>query len=201
MLDDAYAYRWCHERDRWLFNKLAVAEYMGYLCGPGGVPVPHDGEYVVRPIYNIRGMGAGAHFDFITEDNDVAVPPGYFWCERFPGYEVLSVDYNFYGQPIRARRGRLRNNDPQRFDRWTELHVSDLDLPPFPIPLHGQYSTVNAEFMGDKVVEVHLRSDPDPVGDFGVLWDGDDDVDQDKFLDAIEDADGYGPKRLGFYRG
>ena len=34
-----------------------IAETMGYKCGPGGTAIPETREYVIRPIYNLAGMG------------------------------------------------------------------------------------------------------------------------------------------------
>ena len=49
-----------YPRHRNFFNKLWLAEQLGYVCGPAGVDVPKPGVYVVRPIMNLDGMGAGA---------------------------------------------------------------------------------------------------------------------------------------------
>ena len=55
--DDSYIL-YPHHR-KW-FNKLYVAELFGYDCGPAGVAPTKDGTYVIRPIYNLSGMGVGA---------------------------------------------------------------------------------------------------------------------------------------------
>ena len=47
---DEDAWLSCHPEDRWLFDKLLLSSHLGYLCGPCGVGVPRDGEYIVRPI-------------------------------------------------------------------------------------------------------------------------------------------------------
>ena len=39
------------------WNKLYLAQAMGYSCGPGAVPIPETREYVIRPVYNLAGMG------------------------------------------------------------------------------------------------------------------------------------------------
>ena len=47
------------------YNKLWLSERLGYKCGPAGVPVPVKGTYIVRPIYNLLGMGLGAKYMFL----------------------------------------------------------------------------------------------------------------------------------------
>ena len=42
------------------FNKLWVADRLNYLCGPSGFPLPKTMMTIVRPVYNLNGMGAGA---------------------------------------------------------------------------------------------------------------------------------------------
>ena len=88
--DIAAWYKYPHYR-KW-FNKLYVAERFSYNCGPAGIPVPESGEYIVRPIVNLAGMGIGARVMHL-EENEVSekIPAGYFWCEYFQGRH-LSVD-------------------------------------------------------------------------------------------------------------
>ena len=44
---------------RWIYNKLMIAESQGLECGPHGIDPP---SYPVfsKPMYNMRGMGAGS---------------------------------------------------------------------------------------------------------------------------------------------
>ena len=83
---------------RWVFNKLELALRLGYDAGPACVPITRSGKYVVRPIYNLYGMGIGAkviHINIMQSksmENHALIPPGYFWCEAFEG-EHKSVDF------------------------------------------------------------------------------------------------------------
>lgn len=75
-MDDCDSYlKYPHHRN-W-FNKLWLSEMLGYKCGPCGVEIPEDGTYVVRPIYNLSGMGIGAELKQLKKD-DISTPPGYF---------------------------------------------------------------------------------------------------------------------------
>ena len=88
-----------YKTQRWVFNKLEVAMKLGYDCGPAGVPITKDGYYIVRPIYNLYGMGIGAKKKYLSLKDDSEdmihhkhIPPSYFWCEWFSG-KHHSVDF------------------------------------------------------------------------------------------------------------
>ena len=77
------------------FNKLDLSLKLEYVAGPAGTPVPHDGEYIIRPIYNLSGLSANTQI--------VTLKEGFAWslfltllCTylcviacRFVGYQVL----------------------------------------------------------------------------------------------------------------
>ena len=147
----------CHPDDLWIFDKLIVAKKLGYICGPVGVDVPKPGKYIVRPCVNIMGMGQGASFEYLTEDTDALTKYnvytnnhnklGYFWCEVFEGRH-LSVDYKTNPNQRSIKQGltvegfRSKNNPLWKFDKC-----------------------INCEFIGGKLIEVHLRPNHD-IGDF-----------------------------------
>jgi hypothetical protein len=139
------------------FNKLYVADLFGYSCGPAGIPVPSPGSYVVRPIYNLAGMGVGAKLINLTPEDIELIPPGHFWVERFVGTHY-SVDYVRVKQGFRQINCYTGENDPDylsRFYRWKKSdyqfrlpkEVSNIDVP-----------RINIEIIGDKIIEVHLRN-------------------------------------------
>jgi hypothetical protein len=145
------------------FNKLWVSELFDYTCGPNAVSVPVDGEYVVRPIYNLHGMSAGAKFQHLTSGDIESVPPGYFWCERFYG-EQLSVELYWskaqwnVGSVFQACR---EGNELFRFTKWLKVQ-RDVALP---AELNELWDCgyINIETVGGKIIEVHLRGSPDPI--------------------------------------
>jgi hypothetical protein len=55
--------------------------------------------------------------------------------------------------------------------------------------------------IGDKIIEVHLRQNHDPIqNDVTVCWEKDKRDETLRLLRRYEDADGYLPeKRIGFY--
>ena len=199
---------------RHLFNKLDLALRLGYSAGPSLVPVPKTADYIVRPIYNLGGMGSYAHIKEIKQGNTVNIP-GSFWCEAFEGRHIC-VEYakhkgELYVQKI--TEGFRRSKDLFRFDRWVVLDKlpTDIKLPPWlEQDLASAYHS-NVEFIGGKVTEVHLRKIPDfPKGAKEIIpiW-SDEDLQQAHLTWSEagytwqvdeDDNDGTIPvKRLGFY--
>jgi len=143
--------------DLWLFDKLILSRQLGYSCGPAGVPVPEPAEYIVRPISNLRGMGLGAQIQYLEVSTD-HLPAGYFWCELFQGRHI-SVDYEC-GNAVLAVEGFREAGAPlYRFNRWER--VSDLYPVPLTLSVLRKFPYLNIEFIDSKVIEVHLRPNPD----------------------------------------
>ena len=167
-----------YKTQRWVFNKLEVAMKLGYDCGPAGVPITKDGYYIIRPIYNLYGMGIGAKKKYLSLKDDSEgmiyhkhIPPGYFWCEWFEG-KHHSVDYK-YGNQILAVRGYRTSDILTKWDKWEKV-TQDFSIPP---KLHMLKSKrwLNIEFIEDEVIEVHYRNDPDfefNNKEFLPVWEG-----------------------------
>jgi hypothetical protein len=155
--DDIEAYLNCLGSDNYLFNKLSVARRLGHVAGPPGVPVPRPGTYIVRPVLNLLGMGLGAHRRYLSHSTD-EVPPGYFWCEEFKGRH-LSVDYSS-GKQILCVEGF---KDAGTLSRWSKWQKVDDQIRPCPLvaDLLNRYETVNVEMIGGRIIEIHLRGNPD----------------------------------------
>jgi len=156
--NDVDAWLGCHPADRWVYNKLELSCRMGYQCGPACVPVPQPGEYIVRPTTNLHGMGLGAYFSKITWSTD-HLPVGTFWCEVFEGRH-LSVDYDMGKQVLCVEGHRTPGQPISRFSKWECV----TDVMPFPEILHqlkGDYRHINVEYINGRLIEVHLRDNPD----------------------------------------
>ena len=139
--------------DLWLFDKLILARRLGYCCGPAGVPVPHAGVYVVRPVTNLAGMGRGASLQYLGPKTEL--PPGYFWCEVFTG-QHLSIDY-CYGVAVLSVEG-LRDPAAPLW-RWNRWQVVD-NILPLPLSELAKFPYLNIEYIGGHAIEVHLRHNP-----------------------------------------
>jgi len=204
-----------YPRHRWLFNKLDLSLKLGYAAGPGGTSVPSDGDYIVRPIMNLSGMGVGATRQQLKRNDYKTVPPGYFWSEFFHGPNV-SVDYEWVVEgsknmlkPVFAAEGYRTSSDLYRFNGWKRIDPPYWDLPEWIKELHD-VPRFNIEFVYDKIIEIHLRPGndfPDGATQIIPIWSDMSGHDIDRFIRAgytqvtnFDDADGHlkEVKRLGF---
>lgn len=147
------------------FNKLWLADTFGYLCGPNAVPVPVVNDYIVKPIYNLHGMGAGAKIIRLNPEDTELVPPGYFWCEKFVGdhYSIELTWRNTEWNVVSVFQGFHANEEELfRFSKWKRVSPAGIHLPEKLNELRDCQS-INVEMIGDKIIEVHLRSSPDPM--------------------------------------
>ena len=142
--------------DLWCVDKLILAKKLGYVCGPAGIVPPRPGQYVVRPLMNLKMMSRGAKIQYLDSDS---IPDGYFWCEVFTGRH-LSFDYH-WGKQVLAVEGF--RNDPlrlDRFSRWTKINDVFI-LPEILQEIADRYPWFNVEVIGYRVIEVHFRYNDD----------------------------------------
>jgi len=202
-MHDYEAWVKCHLDDLWIFDKLILAKKLGYLCGPADVAVPESNNYIVRPCVNLAGMGIGAELRFL-EKGKWDLEPGYFWCQEFKGRH-LSVDYAIdpnsrtisQGETIEGFRSLA--NPIWKFDKW--VRVKDkLKINFMLTKLKGSYEHVNCEFIGGRLIEMHLRHNTD-MGDYDEIipvWEDE--------LASTTPPDGYiyvedkDYNRLGFFK-
>jgi len=143
---------------RWVFNKLELSLKLGYLAGPTPSPVPKTAEYIVRPIYNLSGLAAGAKFMHLEQEKIYDLPPSYFWCEKFCG-EHLSVDYvwdNAGIRPVHFSVGDTDLHNLSRFKKWYVVEHRHIELPTW-INNFSDVGKLNIEFVNEKIIEIHLR--------------------------------------------
>lgn len=198
---------------RRLYDKLNLSLRLGYTCGPAGCPVPVTGEYVIRPIINLSGMGATAYIQELQANKDHDVPPGYFWCERFIG-DHISINYSWYkGElyPQNACQGWTHKHELYRFSSWKKLDkIPDFELPDW---IHETMDAhhLNVEFIDGRIIEMHGRHGvdfPPKATEIVPVWQDTEmeqhlmynDMKEWIFKSDYEDADGtLANPRLGFY--
>ena len=195
MVEDDDAWFDCHEDDLWIFDKLILSRKLGYICGPVDAYVPEPDHYIVRPCVNPAGMGRGATIEYIEKDTD-HLPVGYFWCEIFYGRH-LSVDYYRGNQKLVTEGFRNKDNPLWKFNRW--LRVDDeIDYPDILNELKGNYPTINCEFIGDNLIEVHLRGNYE-MGKFSEIvpvWEGE----EQSIMEGYTYVEHKDFNRLGFWK-
>lgn len=168
--EEDFVWRRTHPDKLWIFDKLILSRKLGYTCGPTGIDVPRPNYYIIRPCVNALGLGLGASKKWL-EDGTIHLPIGFFWCEFFHGRHI-SVDYK-YGEQVLAVEG-FKSNDT--FTQWKLWKRVD-DVLPFPDILKNftDEEYINCEFIGDKLIEVHLRRNEDfdkAVDEFIPVWKG-----------------------------
>lgn len=203
-MDDAGAWQRFPDNRKW-FNKLYVNSLVGNRCGPCGVAPERSGEYIVRPIYNLSGMSADAEKKFINSGDATQVPPGYFWCEWFEGVHY-SATYTWIDKVgWQLKSCWQAEKDLLKFTRWIRSGYA----PGIPRALDelADLPLINAEFIGQRLIEVHLRDTSDPdYNEIVPVWQNDS-IDREKYfnngyhyIESYDDADGFiDNPRLGFF--
>lgn len=212
---------------RWVFNKMELAIRQGLAAGPSATAPSKPGTYIVRPIYNLYGMGLGAkkfeydpvqHRDMFL--NGEVVPPGHFWTEWLPGTQ-LSVDYrrsvengNSWVVSSAMQGFHKTEDDLSKFAFWKKVDVSEApNVESFNIDFEflreNSFNGFNIEFRGGTMTEIHLRLgneyfDDLPVGSKVIpIWDDMEDIDGEwldnppSVIDLSTDGK-LSAKRLGF---
>lgn len=146
-------------RDLWVYNKLQVSKLLNYNCGPAGMKVHSSGLYIVRPSVNFMGMSRNSRIMFL-ESSTEHLHPGEFWCEIFKGKEHLSVDFVNEKASLIVKGHRNVKNPLSRWNCWSRVN-RNIEFPSILRDLKGTYETINCEFIGNKLIEIHFRSNPD----------------------------------------
>lgn len=218
-MEDCDAWLKFPQHHNW-FNKLWIAEQFGYACGPAGTDIPKSDVYVVRPTYNLGGMGARASVVQLAEGDYSSVPPGYFWCEYFNGIHY-SANYTWKMNHLTGGSWEGTTcwqgvNMPINLTKFVEWKRSSY-IPTLPSKgklneLHD-VGEINVEFIEDKIIEVHLRKSPDPEYDHVIpVWESDEmfrvgnqkkehyELHGYKWIESYDDANGYiDDPRIGFF--
>ena len=145
------------------FNKLWLGEKLGHPCGPASIRVPEEGYYIVRPIYNLRGMGLHTMKLYLRPDVDDTIRPGFFWCKQFEGIHfTFDLEFNWGGPPFwQVTRGYRCEKRRFEFTKFTKEPLDHITLPHF-FHVLSDVGRINIEMIGDKIIETHLRLNPDP---------------------------------------
>ena len=172
MIEAPYDFEWSlyHKtpiEDRWIFNKLILAERLGYDCGPVGTLPKGRGLWCVRPIMNVEGMGSGGFYKFdtrlpfqqdIRKDRVANANPGYFWCEWFNGLHTYT---SYFDDVPRFNASAPGVENPTEGARWDMTEDSALnDATVLPSLLQGISKYLYVEAIGGKIIEVAPRHSP-----------------------------------------
>lgn len=168
MSDDGWSF--VDVEDLWVLDKLILSKRLGYICGPVGVDVPFEADYIVRPCVNALGLGLGACKKRISRSTD-DLSVGHFWCEIFEGPH-MSYDFQ-YGHCVLSVEG-IHGEDMVHWKQW-EKRESTLTLPDSLQKIAEKYPLFNVETIGGKIIECHFRNNPDFVWNNSIfipVWQG-----------------------------
>jgi len=147
-----------HHDDLWVYNKLFLSHSLRYLCGPVGAIVPSSGYYIVRPSINLLGMGRFSRIEWIDKDTD-HFHPAEFWCEIFEGNHI-SVDFRNKKSELVVLGEKDNEDELYKWKKWTKID-EEIQFPSILNSLKGNYEWINCEFIGNNLIEVHFRRNPD----------------------------------------
>jgi hypothetical protein len=146
-----------HSKDLWVYNKLFLSRRLGYLCGPAGTTVPKPDFYIVRPSFNLFGMSRLARIEWIEKRTD-DMHPAEFWCEIFKG-DHISVDYHHQEQDLCVLGTREEGSPIYKWTKWEKIN-KNIIFPDILRNLNKHYEWINCEFIGEKLIEVQFRRNP-----------------------------------------
>ena len=149
-ISEVDAYHLVPRWDRWIFNKLELCERLGNgPCGPVGTWMP-KGDFCIRPIINIGGMGGGG-FRRVTIDSERGIlhePHGYCWTPWTDELRVwrLYIDDECYQV---QRTVEIVNG--------VEHMVLDGEEKPLPELLKNISRYMMVESLGDNIIDIGPR--------------------------------------------
>ena len=171
--DDAEAYL-LYPTYRWIYNKLKVCETQGLEHGPHGV-LPSRFPVFSKPIYNMKGMGAGSKVIETSEAYEREQTPGHMWMPLIVGEHVSTDAAVVDGEPKWWRHTIGKALDDGMFDYWTVLAEPRPQIEAYcgiwvRRNLNGYSGIVNFETIGGTIIECHLRMSDQWVDLYGPGW-------------------------------
>lgn len=158
--EDGDAYR-LFPAHKWIYNKMMIAESQGLSCGPHGLD-PDTFPIFSKPIYNMRGMGAGSRILRTEKEYQHNQRPGHMWMTLLDGEHVSSDVAVVNGEPKWWRHVIGKSIGDGMFDYWTVLGEARPEIETY----CGEWlrrnmsrytGMMNFETMGARIIEAHLR--------------------------------------------
>lgn len=158
--DDPDAYQ-LFPRQRWVYNKLQVAESQGLEAGPHGLQ-PAEFPIFSKPVFNMKGMGKGSRIIRSAKEYECSQEPGHMWMTLLEGEHVSSDVAVVDGKARWWRHVVGKAIGEGMFDYWVveaeprpavERYCGDW----LRANLKGYTGMVNFETIGERIIECHLR--------------------------------------------
>lgn len=148
-----------------LYNKLFVNKSAGVKCNLiGASRGPRKFPVIVRPVYNLFGMGHQARRVFFPADFEQLDLSGHFWAEKINGAHY-SWDLAIVGGRIAWAQTwigkRHPSNEPGMMSHWSTREASAGSERRVAAwveeNLEGFTGMINLETIGGMIIECHLR--------------------------------------------
>jgi len=171
--DDPEAYL-LYPAHRWIYNKLKVCETQGLEHGPHGV-LPSRFPVFSKPIYNMKGMGAGSKVIETSEAYEREQTPGHMWMPLIVGEHVSTDAAVLDGEPKWWRHTIGKALDDGMFDYWTVQAEPRPQIEAYcgewmRRNLKGYSGIVNFETISGTIIECHLRMSDQWIDLYGPGW-------------------------------
>lgn len=171
--DDGDAWLW-YPRYRWIYNKLAIAESQGFACGPHGV-MPEAFPVFSKPIYNMRGMGAGSRIFKDRKSYKLRQRAGHFWMPLMQGEHVSTDAAVVDGEVKWWRHVTGESLGDGMFDYWVIHAAAKPEIEDYcgqwtRTHLAGYSGMANFETIGGRIIEAHLRFSDQWPDLYGAGW-------------------------------
>jgi hypothetical protein len=150
-----------HPQQRWVYDKLKIAQSQDLAAGPHGV-MPPAFPVFSKPIVNLKGRGIGSRIILSAAEMDHCYQPGHMWMPLLEGDHVSTdcavgdgrILWCRHATGVPAAGGMFHHwtihaeNDPELQERlasWVLRHMG------------GYPGMMNFETIGGTIIEVHLR--------------------------------------------
>ena len=163
-----------YPKERWIYNKLLIAESQGLLCGPHGIEPPRYPVFS-KPMMNLKGMGVGSVALHSEQDYSAHYAPGHMWMEFLSGEHVSTDVAVRAGVPVWWRHTRGIPAVAGTFDYW----IIEADERPDLVRSLGIWiqshlprytGMLNFETIGGPIIEAHLRFADQWPDLYGTSW-------------------------------
>jgi hypothetical protein len=128
-----------------------------------------------KPVYNMRGMGAGSRILRSLREYQLNQKPGHMWMELLKGEHVSTDVAVVDGEPQWWRHVIGKAIDEGMFDYWTVLAEARPAIETYcgdwlRVNLRGYTGMVNFETIDARIIEVHLRFSDQWPDLYGAGW-------------------------------
>lgn len=158
--EDGDAWNW-YPKQRWVYNKLEIAERQGFACGPHGM-MPESFPVFSKPVFNMRGMGIGSRILRSEREYKAHQKPGHIWMPLLQGEHISSDAAVVSGKVAWWRHTHGEPLSGGMFDHWIVLAEPRPEIEKYcrewiQKNLGDYTGMVNIETIGSRIIEVHLR--------------------------------------------